>query len=84
MIKLGPEEIVKYPFVEDAISFIQQYGFTPKMLGTSPDMRAYIDTAMNRIRAATCARYNTKLRKTPRLHCQMKLEEFFNVQIRTA
>ena len=34
MIKLGPEEIVKYPFVEDAISFIQQYGFTPKMLGT--------------------------------------------------
>ena len=52
MIKLGPEEIVKYPFVEDAISFIQQYGFTPKMLGTSPDMRAYIDTAMNRIRAA--------------------------------
>ena len=52
MIKLGPEEIVKYPFVEDAVSFIQKNGFTLDVLGTDPDMRAYIDTAMKRIRAA--------------------------------
>ena len=53
MIKLGSEEIAKYPFVEDAVSYIQQYGFTLDVLGTSPDMRGYIDTAMKRIRTAT-------------------------------
>ena len=52
MIKLGPEEIVKYPFVEDAVSYIQKNGFTLDVLGTDPDMRAYIDMAMKRIRAA--------------------------------
>ena len=28
MIKLGPEEIAKYPFVEDAGSYIRDIGFT--------------------------------------------------------
>ncbi len=53
MLKLGSKEIIKYPFVEDAVSHIQQYGFTLNVLGTSPDTRAYIDTAMKRIRTAT-------------------------------
>ena len=52
MIKLGPKEIVKYPFVEDAVSFIQKNAFTLDVLGTSPDMHAFIDTAMKRIRTA--------------------------------
>ena len=52
MIKLGPEEIAKYPFVEDAGSYIRDLGFTLDMLGTDPDMRVFIDTAMKRIRTA--------------------------------
>ena len=52
MIKLGPVEIAKYPFVEDAGSYIRDIGFTLDMLGTDPDMRVFIDTAMKRIRTA--------------------------------
>ena len=52
MIKLGPVEIAKYPFVEDAGSYIRDIGFTLDMLGTDPDMHAFIDTAMKRIRTA--------------------------------
>ena len=52
MIELGPEEIAKYPFVEDAGSYIQTHGFTLDVLGTDPDMHVFIDTAMKRIRTA--------------------------------
>ena len=52
MIKLGPDEIAKYPFVEDAVPYIQKYGFTLDLLGTDPDMHVFIDTAMKRIRVA--------------------------------
>ncbi len=52
MLKLGPLEIAKYPFVEDAGSYIRNLGFTLEVLGTDPDMRVFIDTAMKRIRTA--------------------------------
>ena len=39
MIKLGPEEIAKYPFVEDAGPYIRDLGFTLDMLERIPIMR---------------------------------------------
>ena len=51
-------EIAKYPFVEDAGSYIRDIGFTLDMLGTDPDMRVFIDTAMKRIRTVSaCKRF---------------------------
>ncbi len=52
MHELGPLEIAKYPFVEDAVSYIQKNEFTLEMLGTDPDMSVFIETAMKRIRTA--------------------------------
>ena len=52
MYGLGPLEIAKYPFVEDAVSYIQQTEFTLDMLGTDPDIRIFTETAMKRIRIA--------------------------------
>ena len=52
MIDLGPEEIAKYPFVEDAGPYIQTHGYTLDVLGTDPGMSVFIDQAMKRIRTA--------------------------------
>ncbi|MDI1495544.1 MAG: DNA primase large subunit [Cenarchaeum symbiont of Oopsacas minuta] len=52
MLKLGPVEIAKYPFVEDASSYIRDIGITLEKLGTDPDLQIFIDMAMKRIRTA--------------------------------
>ena len=52
MIELGHGDIIKYPFVEDAVPYVQTHGYTLDVLGTDPDMHVFIDQAMKRIRTA--------------------------------
>lgn len=56
MLKLGPGDIANYPFLADASESIKSLGFTLEQIGTDPDILIIIETAMNRIRAATDGR----------------------------
>ena len=52
MIKLGRDEMAKYPFLADSGRYLKEQGFTLEQFGTDPDLRVFVDLALDRIQAA--------------------------------
>ena len=62
MIRLGHDEIAKYPFLAEAGQYLQDKGFTLEQFATDPDLQIIVDKAYERIESATNGRiYTTKL-----------------------
>ncbi|MDC8437921.1 MAG: DNA primase [Candidatus Nitrosotenuis sp.] len=52
MLKLGKEEIAKYPFMTEAGNYLREKGFTLEQFDKDEDLRPIVDLAMNRIETA--------------------------------
>lgn len=52
MLRLGQDELAKYPFLADAGEYLQEQGFTLEQFGADPDLRNLVDKALDRVRAA--------------------------------
>ncbi len=48
-MKLGTEEIAKYPFLTEAGNYLREKGFTIDQLGSDEDLKPIIDLALERI-----------------------------------
>lgn len=53
VIKLGKDEMAKYPFMPDAGRHLQEYGFTLEQFGTDPVLKAVVRQAYERVMTAT-------------------------------
>ena len=53
MVKLGTEEMAKYPFLAESGQYLKDKGFTLEQFGTDPDLKSIIDKAYSRIEVAT-------------------------------
>ena len=51
-MKLGTEEIAKYPFLTEAGNYLREKGFTLEQFGNDADLKPIIDLALNRIQTA--------------------------------
>ena len=56
MLKLGQDEIAKYPFLADAGQYLKDQGFSLEQFGTDPDLRQLIVQAYQRIQIAADGR----------------------------
>lgn len=52
MIRLGRDELAKYPFLPDAGKYLADQGFTLEDLGTDPDLAGFLEEAVRRIEVA--------------------------------
>ncbi|MFY9301488.1 MAG: DNA primase [Candidatus Nitrosotenuis sp.] len=52
MLKLGTEDIAKYPFLTEAGNYLREKGFTLEQFDKDEDLRPIIDLAVSRIRTA--------------------------------
>ena len=52
MMILGPDDLVKYPFVEQAGKYLQENFFDIEKIGTDPDLKSIVDKAVFRIKVA--------------------------------
>lgn len=53
MLKLGKDEMAKYPFMPDAGRHLQEYGFELKQFGTDPVLNVVVKKAYDRVMTAT-------------------------------
>ncbi|NDF48445.1 MAG: DNA primase, partial [Nitrosopumilaceae archaeon] len=51
-MKLGTEEIAKYPFLTEAGNYLREKGFTLEQFGKDEDLKPIIDLALSRIQIA--------------------------------
>jgi DNA primase large subunit len=51
-VKLGTEEIAKYPFLTEAGNYLREKGFTLEQFGNDADLKPIIDLALSRIQIA--------------------------------
>jgi len=51
-VKLGTEEIAKYPFLTEAGNYLREKGFTLEQFGNDEDLKPIIDLALSRIQIA--------------------------------
>ena len=51
-MKLGTEEIAKYPFLTEAGNYLREKGFTLEQFGNDADLKPIIDLALSRIQIA--------------------------------
>ena len=51
-MKLGTEEIAKYPFLTEAGNYLREKGFTLEQFGSDSDLKPIIELAINRIQTA--------------------------------
>lgn len=51
-LRLGPDEMAKYPFVADAGEYLRDQGFTLEQFGTDPDLNKIMEKAVHRISVA--------------------------------
>lgn len=51
-VRLGPDDMSRYPFVADAGEYLRDQGFTLKQFGTDPDLRKIVERAVQRISTA--------------------------------
>lgn len=56
MIRLGRDELAKYPFLPDAGKYLADQGFTLEDLGTDPDLAGFMEEAVKRIEVAADGR----------------------------
>lgn len=64
MIVWGPDELVKYPFLVDAGQYLRDKGFTLEQFGNDPDLKIFLDKALQRIEVAADGKiYESKLVK---------------------
>ena len=66
MLKLGTDEIVKYPFLADAGEYLKDKGFTLAQFGSDPDLKNILDMAVERITVAA----NGKIYKSEQMQYQ--------------
>jgi DNA primase large subunit len=52
MVKLGHDEMAKYPFLADSGAYLKEQGFTIEQFGNDPDLKLIIDKAYDRIKTA--------------------------------
>ena len=52
MIRLGRDELARYPFLPDAGRYLADQGFTLEDLGTDPDLAGFLEEAVKRIEVA--------------------------------
>lgn len=52
MLKLGNEEIAKYPFMTEAGNYLREKGFTLEQFDKDEDLKPIVQTALNRIETA--------------------------------
>src|SRR3989338_6663489 len=52
VLKLGTEEIAKYPFLTEAGNYLKEKGFTLEQFGKDEDLRPIIEIAFQRIETA--------------------------------
>ncbi|MGI0004316.1 MAG: DNA primase [Candidatus Nitrosotenuis sp.] len=52
MLKLGTEDIAKYPFLTEAGNYLREKGFTLEQFGKDEDLRPIVELAVSRIRTA--------------------------------
>jgi len=52
MLKIGTDEIVKYPFLAEAGQYLKDKGFSLEQFGTDPNLKPIIDKAYSRIETA--------------------------------
>ncbi len=52
MLKLGTEDIAKYPFLREAGDYLREKGFTLEQFGKDEDLRPIVEQAVSRIRTA--------------------------------
>ena len=53
MLKLGPDEYAKYPFMADVGQYLKDKGFPLEKFGTDIDLRPSIDKAFHRLKVST-------------------------------
>ena len=51
-MKLGTEDLAKYPFLTEAGNYLREKGFTLEQLGNDEDLKPIIDLALSRIQIA--------------------------------
>ena len=62
MLKIGQDEMAKYPFLADSREYLKDKGFTIEQFSTDPDLRPIISKAYERILAAIDGKtYKTEL-----------------------
>lgn len=52
MIRVGRDELAKYPFLPDAGKYLADQGFALEDLGTDPDLAGFLEEAVRRIEVA--------------------------------
>ena len=53
MVDLGTDEIVKYPFLDEAGKYLSDKGFSLEQFGTDPDLKKIVENAFERIITAS-------------------------------
>ena len=56
MVDLGPDEIVKYPFLDEAGKYLSDKGFSLEQFGSDPDLKKIVENAFERIITASDGR----------------------------
>lgn len=56
MIRLGRDELARYPFLPDAGRYLADQGFTLEDLGADPDLAGFVEEAVRRVEVAADGR----------------------------